>query len=137
MKAGDIDCVIVRFIYFTHDVSNEGRAFCVVPGSHKSACPSPYACSIDEEPGMLGLEVKTGDAILFTEALRHGGFTNHKNETRMTLHVGYGPYWMMSQNIATMDEPLFIKPETWKRYNTEQKELFQPWLRQGSEYQLA
>ena len=55
----------------------------------------------------------------------------------MTLHVGYGPYWMMSQNIATMDEPLFIKPETWKRYNTEQKELFQPWLRQGPEYQLT
>jgi len=91
----------------------------------------------DEEPGMLGLEVKTGDAILFTEALRHSGFTNHKDETRMTLHVGYGPYWMMSPNIATMDEPLFIKPETWKRYNAEQKELFQPWLRQGPEYQLT
>ena len=137
IKAGDIDCMMVRFIYFTHDVSNEGGAFCVVPGSHKSAFPCPYACSIDEEPGMLGLEVKTGDAILFTEALRHGGFTNHKNETRMTLHVGYGPYWMMSQNIATMDEPLFIKPETWKRYNSEQKELFQPWLRQSPEYQLT
>ena len=62
---------------------------------------------------------------------------NQKNETRMTLHVGYGPYWMMSQNIATMDVPSVIKPETWKRYNTEQKELFQPWLRQGSKYQLA
>ena len=100
--------MMVHFIYFTHDVSDEGGAFCVVPGSHKSAFPCPYACSIDEEPGMIGLEVKTGDAILFTEALRHGGVTNHKNETRMTLHVGYGPYWMMSQNIATMDESLFI-----------------------------
>ena len=51
---------------------------------------------------------QNGDAILFTEALCHGGVKNHKNETRMTLHVGYGPYWMMSQNIATMDESLFI-----------------------------
>ena len=51
---------------------------------------------------MLGLEVKSGDAILFTEALRHDGFTNHKYET-------------------------------WKRYNTEQKEQFQPWLRQGTD----
>ena len=100
--------MMVHFIYFTHDVSDEGGAFCVVPGSHKSAFPCPYACSIDEEPGMIGLEVKTRDAILFTEALRHGGVTNHKNETRMTLHIGYGPYWMMSQNIATMDESLFI-----------------------------
>jgi len=134
--ADGIDCMMVRFIYFTHDVSNKGGAFCVVPGSHKSAFLCPYKCSIDEEPGVIGLEVKAGDAILFTEHLRHGGFTNHKDETRMTLHVGYGPYWMMSQNIATMDEPLFIKPETWVRYDQEQKELFQPWLRQGPEYQL-
>ncbi len=133
---GGIDCMMVRFIYFTHDVSNEDGVFCVVPGSHKLAFQCPYKCGIDEEPGMIGLEVKSGDAILFTENLRHGGFTNHSEKTRMTLHVGYGPFWMMSQNIATMDEPLFIKPETWARYDQNQRELFQPWLRQGPEYQL-
>jgi hypothetical protein len=130
-----IDCMMVRFVYFVQDVSNAEGAFCAVPGSHKSAFRPPYSCPIDEEPGMVGLEVKTGDAILFTENLRHGGFTNHSNQTRKTLHVGYGPFWMMSQNIATMDEPQYIKPETWARYDQGQRELFQPWLRQGSEYQ--
>ena len=113
--------MIVRFIYFTHDVSDEGGDFCVVPGSHKSAFPYPYVYTIDEKPGMIGFEVKTGDAILFTESLHHSGVTKSKNETRMTLHVGYGPDQMMSQNIATMDVPSVIKPETWKRFITQNK----------------
>ena len=100
--------MMVHFIYFTHDVSDEGGAFCVVPGSHKSAFPCPYACSIDEEPGMIGLEVKTGMRFYLPKPFAMAKSQNHKNETRMTLHVGYGPYWMMSQNIATMDESLFI-----------------------------
>ena len=99
---------MVHFIYFTHDVSDEGGAFCVVSGSHKSAFPCPYACSIDEEPGMIGLEVKTGMRFYLPKPFAMAESQNHKNETRMTLHVGYGPYWMMSQNIATMDESLFI-----------------------------
>ena len=99
---------MVHFIYFTHEVSDEGGAFCVVPGSHKSAFPCPYACSIDEEPGMIGLEVKTGMRFYLPKLFAMAESQNHKNETRMTLHVGYGPYWMMSQNIATMDESLFI-----------------------------
>ena len=100
--------MMVHFIYFTHDVSDEGGAFCVVPGSHKSAFPCPYACSIDEEPGMIGLEVKTGMRFYLPKPFAMAESQNHKNETRMTLHVGYRPYWMMSQNIATMDESLFI-----------------------------
>ena len=100
--------MMVHFIYFTHEVSDEGGAFCVVPGSHKSAFPCPYACSIDEEPGMIGLEVKTGMRFYLPKPFAMAESQNHKNETRMTLHVGYGPYWMMSQNIATMDESLFI-----------------------------
>lgn len=128
VNAKGIDCMMVRIIYFVHDVSNEEGAFCVVPGTHKSGYPSPYECSVDEEPGMLGLEVKAGDAIVFTENLRHGGFTNRSNETRKTLHVGYGPDWMMSQNIATMDEPSYITPETLSRYDEAQRQLFRPWL---------
>ena len=73
---------------------------------------------------MIGLEVKAGDAILFTENLRHGGFTNRSEQTRKTLHVGYGPYWMMSQNIATMDEKQHITPETLSRLTKAQRDLF-------------
>lgn len=135
VKGESIDCMMVRFIYFVHDVSNEEGAFCVVPYTHKSAYSAPYQGSVDEESGMIGLEVKAGDAILFTENLRHGGLTNRSDRTRKTLHVGYGPDWMMSQNIATMDETPNITPETWARYDEGQRQLFQPWLRQTAAYQ--
>ena len=74
---------------------------------------------------MVGLEVKAGDA--FTEHLRHGGFTNRSDTVRKTLHVGYGPHWMMSQNIATMDEPQHITEETAARFDEEQRNLFRAW----------
>ncbi len=121
---GGIDCMMVRMIYFLQDVLNEQGAFCVVPGTHKTNFPSPYRGRPEDEPGMIGLEVKAGDAILFTENLRHGGFTNHSSQVRKTLHIGYGPEWMMSQNIATMDEPQYILPSTLERYTPRQRSLF-------------
>ena len=118
-----IDCMMVRMIYFVQDVTCEQGAFCVVPGTHKSNYPSPYRVGPDEEPGMVGLEVEAGDAILFTENLRHGGLTNRSGQVRKTLHVGYGPMWMMSQNIATMDQPQHITPSTRNRLSPEQRAL--------------
>jgi hypothetical protein len=123
-NAKGIDCMMVRMIYFLHDVGMDEGPFCVVPGTHKTHYPSPYGGDPDEEPGMIGLEVRAGDAILFTENLRHGGLRNRSQKTRKTLHVGYGPAWMMSQNIATMDEPQFITPETLARYTPAQRRLF-------------
>ncbi|HZT44178.1 MAG TPA: phytanoyl-CoA dioxygenase family protein [Chthonomonadaceae bacterium] len=119
-----IDCMMVRMVYFVQDVTNAQGAFCAVPGTHKSHFNSPYELGPDEEPGMVGLEVQAGDAILFTENLRHGGFTNRSQQVRKTLHVGYGPAWMMSQNISTMDEPQNITEETLARYTDRQKSLF-------------
>ena len=125
--AQGIDCMMVRMVYFIHDVGKDDGAFCVVPGTHKTSLPCPYGNDPDEDPGMVGLEVTSGDAILFTEDLRHGGLTNRSNRPRKTLHVGYGPYWLMSQNILTMDEPQYITDETNRRYTEAQRNLFRPW----------
>lgn len=120
-----IDCMMVRMIYFVHDVDVDEGAFCVVPGTHKSSIPSPYGkVPPQDEPGMIPLPVKAGDAILFTENLRHGGFPNISQQTRKTLHVGYGPFWMKSQNIATMEEDAYLLPVTRERYTDEQRRLF-------------
>lgn len=120
-----IACMMVRMVYFVHDVDDEGGAFCVVPGTHKSNMPSPYGGDPEADPGNIGLEVKAGDAIFFTEHLRHGGLPNRSDQVRKTLHVGYGPYWLISQNIATMDEMQHITPQTAERFDEEQNRLFQ------------
>jgi hypothetical protein len=120
-----IDCMMVRMIYFLHPVDDEHGAFCVVPGTHKTNMLSPYGNDPHQEPGMIGLKVEAGDAILFTENLRHGGLINYSETTRKTLHVGYGPNWMMSQNIATMDEPQFVTDKTLARWDESQRKLFQ------------
>ncbi len=122
-NAKGIDCMMVRMIYFLADVDREHGAFCVVPGTHKTNYAPPYGSDPDTEPGMIPLDVKAGDAILFTEALRHGGYPNHTRTTRKTLHIGYGPHWMMSQNIATMDEPSYFTPSTLERYTEAQRKL--------------
>jgi hypothetical protein len=119
-----IDCMMIRFIYFVHDVSAEEGAFCVVPGTHKSSFKSPYVCEPQDEPGMVALEAKAGDAILFTENLRHGGVPNRSEQIRKTLHVGYGPFWLKSQNIATMDQDPYLLDRTLERYDAAQKQLF-------------
>ncbi len=127
-NAKGIDCMMVRMIYFTHDVGPEDGPFCVVPATHKSNLVSPYGTSdANAEPGMLGLPVKAGAAILFTENLRHGGLSIRSGRTRKTLHVGYGPFWMKSQNISTMDEEQNIQPATLARYTPEQRMLFRSW----------
>lgn len=122
---GGINCMMVRMVYFVHDVGPGQGEFCVVPATHKSNMASPYeGTDPDKEPGMIGLSVKAGDAILFTENLRHGGLTNQSRQTRKTLHVGYGPYWMKSQNHSTMDEEPYILPSTFARYTEEQRMYF-------------
>jgi ectoine hydroxylase-related dioxygenase (phytanoyl-CoA dioxygenase family) len=126
-SGGRIDCMMVRMVYFVHDVGPDQGPFCVVPATHKSNYKSPYGNNPDEEPGMIGLPVQAGDAILFTENLRHGGFTNRSTQTRKTLHIGYGPHWMMSQNIATMDEPPYLTMTTRARLTPAQNNLFRAW----------
>lgn len=125
---GKIDCMMTRMIYFVHDVGEEDGPFCVVPATHKSNLKSPYGTNdADAEPGMIGLPVKAGDAILFTENLRHGGLSIRSGKTRKTLHIGYGPFWMKSQNIATMDEEPNISDATFARYTPQQRALFRSW----------
>ncbi len=122
---GEINCMMVRMVYFIHDVPLRGGPMCFIPGSHKGAfhLPDPDADPI-EEPGVVGIPAKAGDAIFFTEACRHGGLNNHSKTTRYTLHVGYGPDCMPSQNISTMDEPPNVTPAFIERLSPEQRALF-------------
>ena len=41
--------------------------------------------------------------------------------------MGYGPHFMMSQNIATMDEPPYLTDATRTRLTPTQLDLFRPY----------
>ena len=124
---GEIQSTMVRMIYFLHDVSMDEGPTCFVPGSHRNVFPVPVkTASVEGEPGVVGIPVKAGDGILFTEACRHGGFSNRSEKTRYTLHVGYGPHFLRSQNISTMDEPVHVTDELLGRLSDAQRQLLVP-----------
>ena len=124
---GEIQATMVRMIYFLHDVGMDEGPTCFVPGSHRNSFPVPVeTASPEEEPGVVGLQVKAGDGILFTEACRHGGFANRSDTTRYTLHVGYGPHFLKSQNISTMDEEVHVTDQLLGRLTDEQTNLLVP-----------
>jgi hypothetical protein len=121
---GEIHASMVRMIYFLHDVSIDEGPTCFVPGSHRGAFPVPAAVGgLEDEPGLVGVAVKAGDGILLTEACRHGGLANRGQTTRYTLHVGYGPHFLKSQNISTMDEEVHATDALLERLTESQRTL--------------
>lgn len=117
------DLLAVRVLYALHDIPVENGPLCVVPGSHKANYKSPYGSDPMEEPGMIALPMEAGDALFFTENLRHGGFPNVMDRVRKTVHICFTPTWVGSQSPAHWDGDVFVTPEAWARYSEEQRAL--------------
>ncbi len=97
--AGKFDLLNVRVLYALHDIHLEDGPLCVVPGSHKGNFNSPYDPNRPlDEPGMIPVEMRAGDAVLFTENLRHGGLPNRMKACRKTIHLMFSPEWVGSQS---------------------------------------
>ena len=122
---GEFNAGMVRMVYFLHDVDFHQGPICFIPGSHKSCFEVPAGpdARVENEPGMVPVPVKAGDAVLFTEACRHGGFTNHSEQTRYTLHVGYAPDALASHNLSSQDEPMNVTDAFLGRLRPEQRAL--------------
>lgn len=123
----DVNLLAVRFLYALHDIPVESGPLCVVPGSHKSNYFSPFS---DEdplrEPGMVPLPMKAGDAIMFTENLRHGGFPNLSDAPRKTLHLMIAPAWVASQSPIHWNDRVYVSPDSWNRYTEQQRAVLPP-----------
>lgn len=127
------DLLAVRVLYALHDIPVENGPLCVVPGSHKANYKSPYGSDPLEEPGMVPLPMQAGDALFFTENLRHGGFPNVLEWVRKTVHICFSPTWVGSQSPAHWNGDVFVTPEAWARYNEEQRALLPPPAPQGDQ----
>lgn len=120
----DFNLLAVRVLYALHDIPVEHGPLCVVPGSHKSNFFSPF--SDDQpmtEPGMIPIPMQAGDAIIFTENLRHGGYPNLIDRSRKTLHMMFAPRWAASQSPIHWDDKVYVSEEAWARYSDIQRAL--------------
>lgn len=120
----DFNLLTVRILYALHDIEMDQGPLCVVPGTHKANFPSPYGDDPSDEPGMIGIPLKAGDAILFTEHLRHAGFPNLRDEARKTIHMMFSPTWVGSQSPAHWNAGVYITQDTYDRYTPAQRALF-------------
>ncbi len=132
----DFNLRAVRVLYALEDMPVEHGPLCVVPGTHKSNYFSPYNDSNPQsEPGMIPLPMKAGDAIIFTENLRHGGFPNLLDRPRKTLHLMFSPRWVGSQSPVHWNDKVYVSEEAWARYTPAQRALL-PTPSGNSELQL-
>jgi hypothetical protein len=131
-SGGVCSAAMIRMVYFLHDVDVDQGPICFIPGSHRTAFepPVPKGTLAEDEPGMIPILVKAGDAVLFTEACRHGGVTNRSTQTRYTLHVGYGPDFLSSHNLSSQDAPMNVTPGFLERLTSAQRDLL---VRKGLE----
>jgi hypothetical protein len=126
-RVRDFNLLSVRVLYALHDIPVENGPLCVVPGSHKSNYFSPFDDADPvNEPGMIPLPMQAGDAIIFTENLRHGGFPNSMDQVRKTLHLFYAPRWAGSQSPIHWDDKIYVSEQAWARYSETQRALLPP-----------
>jgi ectoine hydroxylase-related dioxygenase (phytanoyl-CoA dioxygenase family) len=123
-RARDFNLLSVRILYALHDIPVEHGPLCVVPRSHKANYFSPYdAREPTDEPGMIPVPMEAGDAILFTENLRRGGFPNLTDAPCKTLHLLISPAWVASQSPIHWGEQVHVSPEAWSRYSAKQRAI--------------
>jgi hypothetical protein len=86
---GTFRCAMVKVFYCMSDVGPGEGEFVVIPGSHKAM----FEIDLDriELPCMHRFDdVKTGDIIIFNEALLHNGRPNPSGKTRQTIIMNFG-----------------------------------------------
>jgi ectoine hydroxylase-related dioxygenase (phytanoyl-CoA dioxygenase family) len=118
------ELTVMRVLYALHDINPEDGPLCVVPGSHKANLPSPYGDDPEREPMMVGLNMAAGDAIIFTENIRHGGLPVKGHRTRKTIHVAYYPLWAGAMSPAHWNGSIPVRKDIYNCMTDAQKALF-------------
>ena len=98
---GAFRCGQVNVILALDDIGEGDGATMIIPGSHKSNFPHPqeqdYTYGTDKAmdtiAGAIPAYLEKGDALLFVDALMHGGSSRtNDGERRITIYR-YGPSW--------------------------------------------
>ncbi|MCL4862220.1 MAG: phytanoyl-CoA dioxygenase family protein, partial [Caldilineaceae bacterium] len=87
---GKFVCPMVKVFYCMTDVGPGEGEFVVIPGSHKAQFKLEYESRVDLPGQRIFDDVRTGDIIIFNEALIHNGRPNPSQKTRKTIIVNFG-----------------------------------------------
>jgi ectoine hydroxylase-related dioxygenase (phytanoyl-CoA dioxygenase family) len=117
----------VNILVALTDIGPEDGPTMVIPGSHKSNFAHPLAGDygrgdrMDTLPGALPVLLKAGDALLFVDALMHGGSSRIATvgERRITI-FRYGPSW------ATTRYGYQVSDELYERLTPERRHILRP-----------
>ena len=86
--------VMVRALYYLHDLTPERSPFRIVPRSHISfhADANPYL-RYESHPGEVTICAKAGDGLVFAVRAFHGTHPNVSDGPREMVQYGYRPGW--------------------------------------------
>jgi hypothetical protein len=98
---GNFRCGQVNVILALTDIGPGDGATMVIPGTHKSNLPHPQMEQYSyggEEPmdaiaGAVPAYLEKGDALLFVDAIMHGGSERINDGERRITNFRYGPSW--------------------------------------------
>lgn len=111
VRNGTIAAGLTVVSFALTDVSADAGGFVCVPGSHKAnfRCPFLDAPADRQQPWLTHVELRAGDAVIFTEALTHGSLDWHGPGNRRALFYKYAPgqwAWLSHQWTAEQLAPL-------------------------------
>lgn len=96
-RNGQMVSTLTKAVFPMLDCGPEDGCFAVIPGAHKSNFAKPWGNHPDDNPPLVPVPARAGDAIIFTEALTHGSTVNTSGRPRRTLYfcysIGYMPDW--------------------------------------------
>jgi hypothetical protein len=126
-RHGRFRCGQLNVLIALTDIGPGDGATMVVPGSHKSNLPHPLAGDyargdrMDALPGAVEVHAKAGDALMFVDALMHGGSSRTTvNGERRVIILRYGPSWVRSRFGYTWSPALL------SRITPQQRAILQP-----------
>lgn len=103
-RNGAFRCGQVNVLVALTDIGPGDGATMVVPGSHKSNLRHPLAGDyaggdrMDALPGAVEVHAKAGDALLFVDAIMHGGSSRTAADgNRRVIILRYGPPWVRTR----------------------------------------
>lgn len=109
-----LSTLMVKVFYLLTDVSPDGGATAVIPGSHKYPMDFsfPQVEEPEDMPGHIRLAYPAGTAYLFNGRIYHSALSNRSDQPRKVLIYNYGHFWMKIWQGYEPSEALKAKAST-------------------------